>query len=400
VTEAETSSLHKPLTGPPLRAAGKPFMRWIMRGTAALTCMVLAAVGLYATLVSDPGGGEPIAIAKVEVRKATGPLLPENTSPVAKAAPERPVSNAAQLETEAGVTVFRPGSVAPGSVVIRVPDAVGIKMAPAPDRRLADRTRFGTLPKIGEDGAKPQDVYARPYEPPQNLRSAPRIAILVGGMGISQSATAEALSKLPNTVSLAFAPYGNEIDRSAARARANGHEVFLQVPMEPFDYPDSDPGPHTLLTGPRAAENADKLHWVMGRFSGYIGIVNFMGGRLTADEASLRPILDEITKRGLMLVDDGSSARSLMNAGGRGRNAALKAEMIIDASPRADAIDKELDRLEKLAREQGSVLASASVLPVTVERLARWSRTLESRGIALVPVSALLRQPATTGAIR
>jgi uncharacterized protein len=89
-----------------------------------------------------------------------------------------------------------------------------------------------------------------------------------------------------------------------------------------------------------------------------------------------------------------------MNAGGRGRNAALKAEMIIDASPRADAIDKELDRLEKLAREQGSVLASASVLPVTVERLARWSRTLESRGIALVPVSALLRQPATTGAIR
>ena len=32
-----------------------------------------------------------------------------------------------------------------------------------------------------------------------------------------------------------------------ARAREAGHEVLLEVPMEPFDYPDNDPGPQTLL---------------------------------------------------------------------------------------------------------------------------------------------------------
>ena len=53
------------------------------------------------------------------------------------------------------------------------------------------------------------------------------------------------------------------------------------------------------------------MHWLLGRFTGYVGIVNFLGGRLTADEAALSPILREIARRGLMVIDDGSSARSL-----------------------------------------------------------------------------------------
>jgi uncharacterized protein len=114
----------------------------------------------------------------------------------------------------------------------------------------------------------------------------------------------------------------------------------------------------------------------------------------------LKPMLDEVSRRGLMIIDDGSSARSLLTAGARGRGASMKAEIVIDATPRTDAIDKELAQLEKLARERGSVLATASALPVTVERLSRWARTLESRGIVLVPVSSLAKEPATTGTIR
>jgi uncharacterized protein len=406
VTDAKSNTkdhagvLHQPLTGKIVAATSGTFARSMLRGTAIVVTAILAGTGLYVAFVDHPNGGEPVAIAKVETRKASGPLLPENTTIVPSAVPERTVSTATQLENDSGVTVFRPGAVAPGSVIVRVPDAPGVKMAPAPDRRLSERSRFGTLPKLGEDGAKAMDVYARPFDAPPALRNAPRISILVGGLGISQSATADALTKLPTTMSLAFAPYGTEIDRAVSRARSNGHEVFLQVPMEPFDYPDSDPGPHTLLTGPRASENIDKLQWVMGRFTGYVGIVNFMGGRFTADETGLRPVLEELSRRGLMIVDDGSSGRSLLTAGVRGRGASVKAETVIDATPRAEAIDKELAQLEKLARERGSVLATASALPVTVERLSRWARTLESRGIVLAPVSSLAREPATTGAIR
>jgi polysaccharide deacetylase 2 family uncharacterized protein YibQ len=266
-----------------------------------------------------------------------------------------------------------------------------------------ERSRHGLLPKIGPDGATPAQVYARPLGPQPEAKPAGRIALLVGGLGISQSGTADAIAKLPGTVSLAFAPYGQELERTVQRARSEGHEVFLQVPMEPFDYPDNDPGPHTLLTGPKATDNVDRLQWVLGRFTGYVGIVNFLGGRLTADEAALSPILREIAGRGLMVVDDGSSSRSLLaSSADRAQIPALKVDRVIDTVPRADAIDKELAALEAKAREQGIAVASASALPVSIERIARWVQSLEAKGSSSCPSAprAASATRSTTGSLR
>jgi polysaccharide deacetylase 2 family uncharacterized protein YibQ len=296
------------------------------------------------------------------------------------------------------------GAEAPGSIVITIPDsAATIKLAPSPDSRLVERTRHGLLPKTGPDGATPAQIYARPLGPQPATKPAGRIALLVGGLGISQSGTADAIAKLPGAVSLAFAPYGPELERTVQRARGEGHEIFLQVPMEPFDYPDNDPGPQTLLTGPKAAENIDRLQWVLGRFTGYVGVVNFLGGRLTADDAALSPILREISGRGLIVVDDGSSSRSLLaTSAARAQIPAMKVDRVIDTVARADAIDKELAMLEALAREQGIVIASASALPVSIERIARWAQSLEAKGILVVPVSAArgFRNPSSTGSLR
>ena len=126
---------------------------------------------------------------------------------------------------------------------------------------------------------------------PPTLKAAnpPRIAILVGGMGISQTGTAEAIAKLPAAVTLAFAPYGSDLDRVVQRARGAGHEVMLQAPMEPFDYPDNDPGPQTLLTTQTPAQNLDRLHWQMSRFQGYVGVTGYMGARFTSTRDALAP---------------------------------------------------------------------------------------------------------------
>jgi hypothetical protein len=86
---------------------------------------------------------------------------------------------------------------------------------------------------------------------------------------------------------------------------------LLQVPMEPFDYPDNDPGPQTLLTSLTPQQNIDRLYWLMSRFQGYVGIANAMGARFTASEPSFAPVLRETAKRGLIFVDDGSNPRSV-----------------------------------------------------------------------------------------
>lgn len=367
-------------------------------GTALLGVVLVVAIR------RDPDGGEPIATAKIE-KRAAPPVAVSGTPATASAdTPNKGAASADQLEASAGVTVYRPDASAPGAIVITVPDDAGtIKLATAPDNRLIERSRYGLLPRIAPDGTTPAKYYARPLGPEPGTKPLGRIALIVGGLGISQTGTADAIAKLPPQVSLAFAPYGSELERTVQRARTEGHEVFLQLPMEPFDYPDNDPGPHTLLTGAKAADNPDRLSWALGRFTGYVGIINFLGGRFTADDTALSPILRDLAGRGLMVVDDGSSARSqLATAATRAQIPALKVDRTIDGVAQAAAIDKELAGLEALAQERGIAVAAATALPVSLERLARWAQSLEAKRIQLVPLSAAggFRNPKTTGSLR
>jgi polysaccharide deacetylase 2 family uncharacterized protein YibQ len=391
--DSASSDLTKPLgmDRPEPRAwlAGFPSARIIGAALAA----VLAALGLYVTLAGDPLGGEPHALVPIEARAPKAGEVEARSAP-AKGTAGEPRSHATATEVEAGsgVSVVRPdGAAAPSAVIIRVPGPASGKLHPAPDERLAERSRSGILPKIGADGSRPAAVYARPADTllASGARPSARVAIVVGGLGISDSATADAIAKLPAAVTLAFAPYGGDLERHVAGARGDGHEVMLQAPMEPFDYPDNDPGPHTLTVGAKPQDNIGRLHWAMGRFAGYVGVVNYMGGKLTADEAALTPVLREIGARGLLFLDDGSSTRSLADTVGPSvRTPAARADLVLDRTPRADAVDKQLERLEQMARQRGLAIGSASALPVSVERIAQWARTLEARGVLLVPVSS------------
>lgn len=351
--------------------------------------LTLFAVGIggFIAVVEDPLGGEPHAIVPIEPAPVA---FIREAAPVGPVAGGGPQTSAAAIETASGVSVIRPnGMNAPESIVIRVPDPEVARLAPAPDLRLAERTRYGLLPRIGADGARPSGVYARP---PGGLAGgaspAARVALVVTGLGISQNATAGAIAALPPAVTFAFAPYGADLDKTVGRAREEGHEVMLQVPMEPFDYPDNDPGPHTLRTQARGHDNLDKLHWAMGRFTGYTGLVNFMGAKLTADEAALTPVLREIAGRGLTFLDDGSSSRSLVKSvGPANRVPVARADVVLDGVARTDLIDAELARLEETARKKGFAIGTASAMPLTVERIARWAKALEGRGVLLVPAS-------------
>ncbi len=395
MTDTTQDDLTRPLKaakGKGAKASGKPGLMSrlpLMRVALGFTASVGLAVLLYAALVHDPFGGEPHAVSVIVPR-----AIPDPIAEAPAAAPRGPAT-AGDLERQAGVTVVRPGANAPGSIVISVGDGGPVRLNPAPDPRIAQQTRFGIAPRMGADGLRAMDVYARPVVPlPGGASPKGRIAVVVGGLGISQSATADALARLPRAVTLAFAPYGAELERNVTEARAAGHEVMLQAPMEPFDYPDNDPGPHTLMATGKPAETAERLAWLFGRFPGYVGIVNFMGARLTAEEAAMTPILREIGGRGLFFLDDGSSPRSVATAtADKLRVPARKADVVVDATLTPAAIDAALARLERQATEKGLAIGSASALPLTVDRLARWSQALEAKGILLVPVSSAWSTP-------
>jgi polysaccharide deacetylase 2 family uncharacterized protein YibQ len=380
----------------PATRFGKP-VAWIPLAFAGLGLIAVSLIAFVA-VTGDRTGGEPFATARIEREKPAAPAAPASPvkspgqeQPTGAIAEARPGSGAADMERSSGVKVTRPaGSSSPNPLVIRVPEAMVLHLNPAPDPRLVEKSRYGGLPRIGPDGARPADVYARPVLTSQKLRAgAPRIAIFVGGMGVSRAATQEAIDKLPGAITLAFAPYGVEVEAQAARARESGHEILLQLPMETFDSGEPDPGPHTLHSDRSREAIVDDLHWLMTRFPGYAGMTNFLGARFTADEAALAPVMRESKERGLFYIDDATSPRSQGDTlAARADLPFARADVVLDPNGAADSIDAALDRLEALARKNGFALGSATGLPANVERIARFARTLEERGIALVPVSA------------
>jgi len=257
------------------------------------------------------------------------------------------------------------------------------------DPKLLEKSRYGMIPVIA-DGLKPFTVYAAEADRAKAAKM-PVVAIVVGGLGVGAAKTTDAIMKLPAAVTLAFTPYGSDPGKLAERARAQRHEILLQIPMEPFDYPDNDPGPQTLLTSLNSDQNLDRMYWHLSRFQGYAGIANFMGGRFVVGDAVMQPIVREAAKRGLGYFDDGSAPRSV--AGSLAAAQAMpyaKGDVTIDTVPTAVEIDRALGNLENLAKERGVAVGVASALPISIERIGTWAKALESRGIMLVPLTTAM----------
>ncbi len=397
------SDLHKPLFGRPVR----PPRRASAVAVAAMLCGVVFAAASAVVLKGDGGDGEPFAVGAIAAKPADFPAPAH--PPVAQAAaavtlagaagpvgaPTSGIGSAApparQVEIENGVTVIR--AVAPGgsgSVTLKVPEPGQKASVGAPDPLLIEASASGPLPRIGRDGRRPALAYAAA---PALADGRPRIAILIGGMGLDRAATAEAATQLLPAVTFGFAPYGEDLDQQAAKVRAAGHEIVLQMPMEDFGRGER-PFPHMLKVDD--AENLDRLHWLMGRFAGYAGVGNYLGGRLLADEGSLKPLLKDVETRGLYFVDDGTATRSLaLPVSQEIGLPSVKADLVLDASADAGAIAKAFARLEQLSRERGFALGIASGRPASIAAVRRFIDNATKRSIVVVPISQAMGPAAT-----
>jgi polysaccharide deacetylase 2 family uncharacterized protein YibQ len=236
---------------------------------------------------------------------------------------------------------------------------------------------------IAPDGRVPAQAYARPFR----SNGKPRVALIVGGLGLNAVTTRAAIERLPAEVTLSFVPYAQGLQGWIDLARAQGHEVMIEIPMEPTGYPDNDPGPQTLLSNGSAEDIQAKMDWLLGRATGYFGVTNYLGDRFVTSDAGTSAFLAILRQRGLAFMDDGSARRR------PGAWARASADRVIDQQQTPAAIVAQLNALEALAKSRGSALGTGFSYPVTVEAAARWTAGLEARGLQLAPASAMTQRP-------
>lgn len=237
----------------------------------------------------------------------------------------------------------------------------------------------GPLPIIGADGRTAAEAYARPFKP----NGRPKVSVVIGGLGLNAQTTRAAIETLPGEVTLSFAPYAEGLQGWIDLARAHGHEVLLETPMEPADYPSNDPGPYTLIAANRPEDTVRKLEWLMSRATGYFGLSNYLGARFVESDQAMTTFNAVLKARGLAFVDDGLASR---RAGPIPR---ASADRVIDDELSANAIDAQLRALENGAAGRGQSLGSGFAYPVTINQVRIWAAGLQARGLQLAPASAL-----------
>ncbi|KAA2213147.1 divergent polysaccharide deacetylase family protein [Teichococcus oryzae] len=270
-----------------------------------------------------------------------------------------------------------------------LPPAPAEAMAPAiaaPDPALLEPSEHGPLPRIAPDGRVPRQVYAAPAAAPAGK---PRIALIIGGFGLSAPRAEEAIRRLPAAATLAFGPLPARADLLLDQARRRGMEVLLALPL---DSAGAAPADHLLRASRSWEDNADRLARALGSFAGYPGVIGAQGGqrgeRFAADAAQLRALEAALEARGLFYIDARPGAAAPAAVWG----AAI--DQVLDEPLTGGEVQFRLEALEAAARRKGSALGLAGEpSPILVDRIAAWAASLPQRGVALVPASAVARPP-------
>ncbi|HJV41012.1 divergent polysaccharide deacetylase family protein [Caulobacter sp.] len=360
-----------------LSAMGNPYI-----GAGGAACLFLASLATLVLVTSDPHAGTPVVRLELTKIGATK-NPPEGWREALVAEGEHEVGL-----TPAPLNLSRNPFLSPTADEIapaesqQVPPPIqqGPGLAQAPIAGLTAPGPGGApLPIIAADGRTAADAYARPFTP----NGRPKVSIVIGGLGLNPQTTRAAIETLPGEVTLSFAPYAEGLQGWIDLARAHGHEVLLETPMEPADYPANDPGPYTLIAANRPEDTVRKLEWLMSRATGYFGLSNYLGARFVDNDQAMATFNTVLKARGLAFVDDGLAAR---RAGPIPR---VSADRVIDDELSASAIDAQLGALENGATARGQSLGSGFAYPVTINQVRVWSAGLQARGLQLAPASAL-----------
>lgn len=268
-----------------------------------------------------------------------------------------------------------------------------IQAIPDPDTALLQSTPLGQIPRIAPDGRRSVKYYARPFD---GGGGQPRIGVIVGGLGLNASVTEQAIDELPPEVSLSFAPYAKNLDFWTRKARQAGHEVLIELPMENYGANSQALGAAALLTSRTEKENLQRLDWLMARFGAYVAATNYLGGKFSADEEAISPVLEKLKAAGVGYIDDtGAAART---SGAAGLPMATVSRIIPAAADDSNlrAVRRELAMLEQIAERDGMALGKTYAYAATIDEIVAWSRTLSNKGLAAAPASALLQANAAS----
>ena len=235
---------------------------------------------------------------------------------------------------------------------------------------------------------------------PSLQRKAGRIAIVVDDFGDAAGAHGDlfrAFCQIPQPLTLAVLPNEGDVSAVLTMAQERDHEIILHLPMEPDDYPHSDPGDGAIFSHQDDDTIRQLVRRALARVPDAAGINNHMGSRATADSRVMEAVLSEIKARNLYFLDSRTSGRSVaMITAAALELPAARRDLFIDPVDErgrvtVSTIEGQLWKLADMARDTGQAIGIGHDRRETLRALESTLPRLESRGHHFVPVSELVK---------
>lgn len=217
-----------------------------------------------------------------------------------------------------------------------------------------------------------------------------KIALIIDDLG-GNANILESIKTIKKPLSLAILPLEPYSQKIAQEAPKHNFEVLLHLPMEPYRYPEVDPGKGALLMEMRDEEIISTLNKDFKSLSNVVGINNHMGSRMTEDEFSMKLILEEAKKKGLFFVDSLTSNHSV--AYNMAKEMGIKAarrQVFLDHEEDVAKIKSQLKLLKDIALKYGQAIGIGHARNITIAVVKEMIPELEKEGIRFVKVSELV----------
>ena len=261
--------------------------------------------------------------------------------------------------------------------------------APPLDRSLTRTSAHGPIPGPNAAGRTPLQAYRAAHSSADTRKP---VSLIIGGLGINPALTRRAIRELPAAVTLSFAAQSPDLQRWMDSARAYGHEVLLEVPMEGDGSAETED--RLIRTDAAPEENRDTLHALLAKAQGYVGITPYQGARVLRRADTLGPVLSEVSASGLAFFTDGSADAPTLGPMAQSLGLPHRAgNLIIDPSPDTSQIITNLNRLSETASDEDSIqMGVGFAYPQTLDAVKGWAATLSQDGLYLAPATATLAQ--------
>jgi len=218
----------------------------------------------------------------------------------------------------------------------------------------------------------------------------PKIAIVIDDLGYDRHIAQEFID-LQAPLTLSFLPQAPHAKEMALLAREKGKEILLHLPMEPLDFPRTNPGPGALLLSMSASEILQIINNDFNEFSFVQGANNHMGSRFTENREKMAVVLESLRKRDLFFLDSLTTAQSVIPALAEDLGVKyLQRNIFLDNEVAEGPIRQQLEKLIQVAQDRGFAVGCGHPYPLLLQVIRDQLPYLKNK-VEIVSLSELIK---------